>query len=115
MRPRDFIGSFMDFAELRLSCVYDHAFVCIFVFSHPCMGELSGGMGTPMQKELERPLFFSVAGILPGSLSGVALDKFFRSDGFFPHSLKNPRKHFFVAQASKKDAKTLFLLKKKIF
>lgn len=76
------------------------------------MGELSGGMGTPMQKELERPLFFSVAGILPGSLSGVALDKFFRSDGFFPHSLKNfpknPRKHFFVAQASKKDAKTLF-------
>jgi hypothetical protein len=85
----------MDFAELRLSCVYDQAFVCIFVFSHPCMGELSGGMGTPMQKELERPLLFSVAGILPGSLSGVALDEFFRSDGScalknFP---QNPRKH----------------------
>jgi hypothetical protein len=36
-----------------------------------------------------------VAGILPGSLSGVALDEFFRSDGScalknFP---PNPRKH----------------------
>ncbi|MBR7140378.1 MAG: hypothetical protein IKD44_12665 [Lentisphaeria bacterium] len=68
-------------------------------------------MGTPMQKELERPLFFSVAGILPGSLSGVALDELFRSDG--SHALKNfpqksPEAFFFVAQASKKDAKTPF-------
>ena len=61
------------------------------------MGELSGGMGTPMQKELERPLFFSVAGILPGSLSGVALYEFVRSNGSYalnPPPKKSPEAFF---------------------
>ena len=86
------------------------------------MGELSGGMGTPMQKELERPFLFSVAGILPGSLSGVALDELFRSDGScalknFPQ--KSPEAFFLTFEITsssiKKGCENAFLLKKNFF